>query len=107
MLCSVMFSLDANVGCTERSLSTIGNQLSDSHAQSPSIGSFQDFSWQLELPMDPRLKVLAHTSKVFQEHKDDGLQVGGQSSPKCKKLLKNKADPEGMEEQAFTPRSVE
>ena len=66
MLCSVMFSVDANVGRTERSLSTIGNQLSDSHAQSP-IGSFQDFSRQLEVPMDPKLKVLTHTSKRFQE----------------------------------------
>ena len=107
MLSSVMFFVDANVGRTERSLSTIGNQLLDSHAQSPSIGSFQDFSQQLELPMDPKLKVLAHTSKRFQEQKDDGLKVGGQSSPKRKKLLENKADPEGMEEQAFTPRSVE
>ena len=107
MLYSVMFSLNANVGRIERSLPTIGNQPTHSHAQSPSIGSFQDFSRQLELPMDPRLKVLTHTSKRFQEEKDDGLKVGGQSSPKCKKLLKNKTDPKGMEEQAFTPRTVE
>ena len=57
--------------------------------------------------MDPRLKVLTHTSKQFQEEKDNGLKVGGQSSPKRKKLLENKANPEGMEKHAFTPRSVE
>ena len=58
--------------------------------------------------MDPKLKVLTHTSKrVQEEDMDDGLEVGRQSSPKRKKLLEDKADPEGMEEQAFTPRSIE
>lgn len=56
--------------------------------------------------MDPRLKVLT-SKRVKEEERNVGLEVGGPGSPKRKKLLEKEADPEGMEEQAFTPRSVE
>ena len=75
--------LTANVGRTSRSLSTNDNRPTHSNAHSPSVGSFQNFSRQLELPIDPRLKVLTQTNKQGQvDVQDDGMDEGGHNSPK-------------------------
>ena len=96
MLTGRFLLLIANVGRTSRSLSTNDNCPTHSIAHSPSIGSFQVFSRQLELPTDPRLKVLTQTNKRGQvDVQDDGMDVGGQISPK-KDHGNDNTSPEGQ-----------
>jgi hypothetical protein len=98
----------ANVGRTSRSLSTNDNRRTHSNAHSPSVGSFQVFSRQLEFPTDPRLKVLTQTSQRGQvDVQDDGMDVGGHNSPKRKKVLQKLADFENVDEQVVTPTSTD
>jgi hypothetical protein len=62
----------------------------------------------LELPTDPRLKVLTETNKRGQvDGQDDGMDIGGHNSPKRKKVPQKNADLESIEEQVFTPRSID
>lgn len=108
MLTLRFFLLTANVGRTSRSLSTNDNRRTHSNAHSPSVGSFQVFSRQLEFSTDPRLKVLTQTSQRGQvDVQDDGMDVGGHNSPKRKKVPQKNVDLENVIEQVVTPTSTD
>ena len=106
MLTLCFFLLTANVGRTSRSLSTNDNRRTHSNAHSPSVGSFQAFSRQLEFPRDPRLRLLTQTSTRGQvDVQDEGMEVGGHTSPKRKKVPQKNVDIENVIEQVVTPTS--